>query len=95
MATFKTRIEENSRSTIAKDKFPGLFQNDLMFVDIDTLNIGSSDERKDVLRNLLSTAQRRLLYVKNANGSPNELKDYKQIVDLINAQLRTLGVIVE
>ena len=92
---FKTRIEENSRSRIAKDKFPGLFQNDLMFVDIDTLNIGSSDERKDVLRNLLSTAQRRLLYVKNANGSPNELKDYKQIVDLINAQLRTLGVIVE
>ena len=92
---FKTRIEENSRSTIAKDKFPGLFQNDLMFVDIDTLNIGSSDERKDVLRNLLSTAQQRLLYVKNANGSPNELKDYKQIVDLINAQLRTLGVIVE
>tara|TARA_B100000424_G_C22941032_1_gene500767 strand:- start:442 stop:2559 length:2118 start_codon:yes stop_codon:yes gene_type:complete len=92
---FKTRIEENSRSTIAKDKFPGLFQNDLMFVDIDELNIGSSDERKAALRNLLSTAQQRLLYVKNANGSPNELKDYKQIVDLINAQLRTLGVIVE
>ena len=92
---FKTRIEENSRATNAKDKFPGLFQNDLMFVDIDKLNIGSSDERKDVLRNLLSTAQQRLLYVKNANGSPNELKDYKQIVDLINAQLRTLGVIVE
>lgn len=92
---FKTRIEENSRATNAKDKFPGLFQNDLMFVDIDELNIGSSDERKAALRNLLSTAQQRLLYVKNANGSPNELKDYKQIVDLINAQLRTLGVIVE
>ena len=92
---FKTRIEENSRATNAKDKFPGLFENDLMFVDIDTLNIGSSDERKAALRNLLSTAQQRLLYVKNANGSPNELKDYKQIVDLINAQLRTLGVIVE
>jgi hypothetical protein len=93
---FKTRIEENSRATNAKDKFPGLFENDIfMFVDIDTLDIGSSDERKAALRNLLSTAQRRLSYVKDANGSPNELKDYKQIVDLINAQLRTLGVIVE
>jgi hypothetical protein len=92
---FKTRIEENSRSTIAKDKFPGLFKNDLMFVNIDNLPTNTSDERKAALRLLLSKAEERLLYVKDANGSPNELKDYKQIYDLINAQLRTLGVIVE
>ena len=92
---FKTRIEENSRSTIAKDKFPGLFQNDLMFVNIDNLPTNTSDERKAALRLLLSKAEQRYKYVENASGSVNELKDYKQIYDLINAQLRTLGVIVE
>jgi hypothetical protein len=92
---FKTRIEENSRSTTAKTKFPRLFENDLMFVDIDTLDIGSSEKRKAALRLLLSKAEERYKYVENASGSVNELKDYKQIYDLINAQLRTLGVIVE
>lgn len=92
---FKTRIEENSRSTTAKTKFPKLFENDLMFVDIDTLDIGSSEKRKAALRLLLSKAEERYKYVENASGSVNELKDYKQIYDLINAQLRTLGVIVE
>jgi hypothetical protein len=66
-----------------------------MFVNIDNLPTNTSDERKAALRLLLSKAEERLLYVKDANGSPNELKDYKQIYDLINAQLRTLGVIVE
>jgi hypothetical protein len=66
-----------------------------MFVDIDTLDIGSSEKRKAALRLLLSKAEERYKYVENASGSVNELKDYKQIYDLINAQLRTLGVIVE